>query len=104
MNSKVKGDKFEQQMVSRLKDIFPYCQTCRYVGKLFLDNQKVDLSGTPGYYFQCKHQERTQPYHEILKEMPDTNNTNVILHKRNNSGVVVVMELDDFLQLIKKAR
>ena len=102
LNSKNKGNHFEQQMVLRLKDVFPYVHTCRYTGNLFMDENKVDLTGTDPFYFQCKAQERTIPYHTILKQMPQTNNINVVLHKRNNSGVVAVLDLEDLLQLIKK--
>jgi hypothetical protein len=71
------------------------------MGKLWLDSQKVDLSGTDPYYFQCKATEHTPAYHSILSEMPKTGNVNVILHKRNNMGIVAVMAFDDFLKLVK---
>lgn len=67
-----------------------------------LDSLKVDLTETDLYYFQCKATENTPAYHKILEEMPQSGHTNVILHKRNNKGVVAVMRFDDFLKLIKK--
>ncbi|MFZ2339971.1 MAG: hypothetical protein WAW07_09675 [Bacteroidales bacterium] len=102
MNSKRKGNAFEVEMAFRLRDVFPNCRTSRFMGRLWLDSLKVDLTDTDPYYFQCKATENTPAYHKILEEMPQSGHTNVILHKRNNKGVVAVMRFDDFLKLIKK--
>lgn len=74
------------------------------MGNLWLDSQKVDLTGTDPYYFQCKATEKAPAYHTILDEMPEGKNINVILHKRNNRGVIAVLQFEDFINLIKKAR
>ncbi len=102
MNSKRIGNAFEVEMVFRLKDVFPNCRTCRFIGQLRLDSRKIDLSGTDPYYFQCKATESTPAYHKILEEMPQTGQTNVIPHKSNNWGRVAVMRFEDFMNLIKK--
>jgi len=104
MNAKQKGNRFETEVAFRLREIFPDCRTSRFMGKLWLDSQKVDLTGTDPYYFQCKATERPPSYHTILDKMPDTKNINVILHKRNNSGIVAVLQFDDFVRLIKKIK
>jgi hypothetical protein len=104
MNSKKKGNTFEVEMAFQLRQIFPDCRTSRFMGKLWLDSQKVDLTGTDPYYFQCKATEHTPAYHAILSEMPKTSNVNVILHKRNNMGIVAVMAFDDFIKLLKNGK
>ena len=100
MNAKIKGNRFETEMAFRLRELFPDCRTSRFMGRLWLDSQKVDLTGTDPFYFQCKATEHTPPYHQILSEMPAGKNINVILHKRNNSGTVAVMDFEDFLNII----
>jgi len=50
---------------------------------------------------QAKATESTPSYHSLLKEMPDDNNYNVIFHKRNNRGEVVVLSKEDFYQIIE---
>jgi hypothetical protein len=62
----------------------------------------VDLTGTPGFNIQLKALERAPAYHDILSSMPKGDNKNVVIHKRNNKGCVVVMGLDDFIRLLKK--
>lgn len=71
------------------------------MGSPWLDYMGVDLTGTGDFNVQCKAMERTPPYHEILKKMPKGDKSNIVIHKRNNSGIVVVMGLDDFLKLVK---
>lgn len=102
MNSKKKGNVFETEMAFRLREVFPNCRTARFMGRLWLDSLKVDLTETYPYSFQCKATEHTPSYHQILSEMPQNGNINCILHKRNNKGTVAVMKLDDFLKLIEK--
>ena len=101
MNCRTKGHEFERAMAERLRDIWPDCYTTRFKGSSWLDHCGVDLVGTPGFNFQLKATERTPAYHDILKLMPAGQNKNIIIHKRNNRGCVVVIRLDDFLELIK---
>lgn len=104
MNSKRKGNKFEVEMAFRLRELFPDARTCRFMGQLWLDSQKVDLTGTDPYYFQCKASERFGAYHSTLEEMPKNGHINVILHKRNNRGTVAVIRFDDFIKLLKERK
>jgi len=103
INAKIKGNRFEVEMAFRLREIFPDARTSRFMGRLWDDRCGVDIVGTPGWHFQCKAVERLAPgYHEILSAMPKNGNTNAILHKRNNRGIVVVLNFEDFLKLLKK--
>lgn len=104
MNSKQKGNRFERECAAILRrELWPECYTSRFMGSAWLDYQGVDLTGTGSFYVQCKNAERLpKSYHDILAGMPKNGKTNLILHKRNNSGIVAVMSLEDFLQLMKK--
>jgi len=63
----------------------------------------VDLVGTAGFNFQLKNMERAPAYHDILNFMPQGENTNVIIHKKNRKGIVAVLPLEAFIELVKKA-
>jgi len=103
INAKKKGNVYETEMAFRLREIFPGARTSRFMGRLWLDSCKVDLTDTDPYYFQCKATEHSPAYHQILSEMPRSNNhVNVILHKRNNRGTVAVLSFDDFLRILKQ--
>ena len=102
MNSRTKGHDFERKMADRLREIWPDCFTSRFKGSLWLDHCGVDLTGTPGFNIQLKALERAPAYHDILSSMPKGVNKNIIIHKRNNKGSVVVMGLNDFLEIAKQ--
>jgi hypothetical protein len=103
MNSRTKGHQFEREIAAKLRaELWPECYTSRFMGSLWLDHCGVDLTGTPGFNIQLKALERAPAYHDILSSMPKGDNKNVVIHKRNNKGCVVVMGLDDFIRLLKK--
>jgi len=102
MNSRTKGHNYERAMAEKLREIWPECATTRYKGSAWLDRCGVDLVNTSGYNIQLKATERTPPYHDILDYMPRGENTNIVIHKRNNRGSIVAIRLDDFIKLIKR--
>lgn len=103
MNSKQKGNQFERQMAAILRaEIWPECYTSRFMGSAWDDYHGIDLTGTPGFNVQLKAVERLSPgYHEILDKMPQSKNTNIVIHKKNNKGAIVALRLEDFIKLIK---
>ncbi len=104
INSKQKGNQFERHCAAILRrELWPECFTSRFMGSAWLDYNGIDLTGTPGYNIQLKAVERLSPgYHEILSKMLQNENTNIVIHKRNNKGAVVAMEFNDFIKLVKK--
>jgi hypothetical protein len=102
MNSRTKGHDFERFCATRLREIFPDVATSRFKGALWWDIAGVDLTNTGNYNFQCKAKETSPSYHLILASMPKGEHINVILHKKNNRGIVAVLDFEDFLELIKK--
>lgn len=98
--SRTKGHAFERKMAEELKEFFPEVCTSRAESKR-LDDLGVDLAFTNNFNFQCKAVEKLSPsYHEILRLMPDDDDINTILHKRNRKGVVVSMKLEDFKKIL----
>jgi hypothetical protein len=102
MNSKQKGNQFERHMASILRaELWPECYTSRFMGSAWFDYNGIDLTGTGNFNIQCKAVERTVPYHKILKDMLQGGKTIIVIHKRNNSGCIVAMGLEDFLKILK---
>ncbi|HAX61147.1 MAG TPA: hypothetical protein DCX95_01105 [Elusimicrobia bacterium] len=104
MKTKNKGLKFETEMAFRLREVFPNCRGSRFMGKYWLDSQKVDLTDTEPFYFQCKNLARSPAYHRILSEMPQNGHINVLLHKRGEKNTVAVLDFEDFLTLLKNGK
>jgi hypothetical protein len=65
------------------------------------DGLKCDVLNVPMMNLQAKATESTPSYHSLLKEMPQDTNYNVIFHKRNHKGEVVVLSKEDFYEIIK---
>jgi len=106
INSKHKGNRFERECAAILaREIWPECYTSRFMGSAWDDYNGIDLTGTPGFNVQCKSVEKLSPgYHQILSEMLQNENINIVIHKRNNKGAVVALELSDFISLVKKIK
>ena len=95
MNVKQKGNRFEQLVARRLRELFPNVRTSREVNK-WLDGQGVDLVETYPFQFQLKHVERGLDPNAVLEKMPETDGMyNVLLWKRNRKGTLVVMTIED---------
>ena len=99
-SSRVKGHAFERKLAKLFRRWFPDAATSRAESQT-RDSQGVDLVGTGLFNVQAKAVEKLGSYHRILAEMPDEpGQINLITHKRNRSGVVVVMSLDDFAEVL----
>ena len=99
VNSRNKGHAFEQWFVNVLKVYGYYAETSRYANRK-LDDLKVDIVDDTDFYFQLKAVERMEEsYHKLLKSMP-TNKVPVVVHKKNNQGVIIAMKLTDFQNLL----
>lgn len=102
LNSKQKGNQFERHCAAILRaELWPECYTSRFMGSAWDDYNGIDLTGTGNFNIQCKAVERSMHYHSILKDMPQGVKTNIVIHKRNNAGIVVAMNLADFIKIMK---
>ena len=95
MNSKHKGNRFEQAVDRRLRQLFPNVRTAREMNK-WLDAQGVDFVETYPFQFQAKHVERGLDPHAVLERMPQNDQMyNVLLWKKNRKATLVVMSIED---------
>jgi arsenate reductase-like glutaredoxin family protein len=100
MNARKKGHDYERKIKNEFKSLgYQNCETSRYASRI-LDDQKVDLFGTDPFNVQCKAVEKLGSVHNILKEMPDDKNYNLIFHKKNNQGEVVILTKEDFYKIL----
>lgn len=97
-----KGHQYERLLAKEFRELgFKNCKTSRYESKM-LDDMKVDLTHTGFFNIQAKAVERLSPtYHDILSSMPKDSNYNLVFHKKNRKGDVVVMTKDDFYEIIQ---
>tara|TARA_R100000656_G_scaffold82997_1_gene60618 strand:- start:60 stop:407 length:348 start_codon:yes stop_codon:yes gene_type:complete len=101
-HSKNKGSSYERKLAKEFRGFgFLNCKTSRFESKM-LDDAGVDLTHTGVFNIQAKAVERLSPsYHDILSSMPQNdNNYNLIFHKRNRRGEVVVMKKEDFYDIL----
>ena len=99
MNVKQKGNRFEQAVARKLRQLFPNVRTARECNK-WLDGQGVDLVETYPFYIQCKHVERGLDPHKVLEHMPSTPGMyNVLLWKRNRKTTLVIMSVEDATEI-----
>ena len=99
VNSRKKGHDFERKFAEYLR-IHGYKAVTSRSENRSLDDAGVDLVDNTKFYFQLKAVERLKPgYHEILKNMPKEK-IPIVVHKRNNKGTVIAMQLEDFANLL----
>lgn len=100
MNCRAKGNNYELKIRKELTEILgKEVLTSRNASRI-QDSLKVDLVNTKPFNIQIKAQERGPNYFEVLASMPEDHNYNLLFHKRNHSGEVVVMNKADFYELL----
>ena len=101
INSRAKGHSFERQIAKLFRDMGFPCTTSRLSSKE-RDDSGFDLCGTGMFNVQLKAVERLGSYHEILSSMKEEKGKHkIVIHKRNNKGSVVVMELGAAMELLE---
>ena len=97
-----KGHDFERKIRQDFKSLgWLDCETSRYASKM-MDDRKIDLVNTKPFAVQCKSLINNPSYHKIFKEMEaDRDDYKIIYHKRKNDGEYVIMEKDDFHELVE---
>lgn len=99
INSRNKGKAFELEIIKWFNKKGYNSVSSRSESKR-LDDAGVDLCYTKPFNVQCKAVEKGLQYHKTLASMPKDTNYNVVFHKKNRSGVVVAMTMEDFGELL----
>lgn len=102
INSKQKGARFERLLASKLReDGYDTRRTAQYCGK---NGGAADVAGLPYIHIEAKHQERMQLYDWMAQAKRDAKSGQIpaVFHKRNNSNILVTLELDEFMQIYRE--
>ena len=101
IHSKNKGNRFELETIKLLKDLGYKAVSSRSESRS-LDDKGVDIVTDAPFGIQCMHVEKmSMPIHELIKKMRINDIDNpVVMHKRNNKGVIVSMDLALFETLL----
>ena len=114
--NRTKGHNAERHYVTKLKEIFPDCQTSRYASRQ-LDDAGVDLANIPllvqikaGVQKGMKHNEILKNIEDKIPKMMSQYPKVLIHHKQGKPGVkrdeyssLVTMTFNDFFTLLKQA-
>ncbi len=102
INARDKGLNYERKIIIELKALLGKDDigSARNLNR-YMDSLKVDIVNIPMFNAQCKASESTPSYHSLLKEMPEDNKYNLIFHKRNRQGEIVVLSKEDFYQILE---
>ena len=97
-----KGHDYERQIRREYRELgWLNCETSRYASKM-MDDRKIDLVNTKPFAIQCKSLINNPSYHKIFKEMQsDRDDYKVIYHKRKNDGEYIIMQKNDFHELVE---
>ena len=101
MNSKRKGNNGERELCQYLNDhgipAHRNDQRCILGG---LDNPDISIDG---YHVEVKRTEQFRLYDAMNQAIRDANGhaVPVVVHRRNKSGWVAVLRIDDFIRLLK---
>lgn len=105
VNSKQKGARFERLLASIFRDQgYAARRTAQYCGNT---GDASDVVGLPGIHCEAKHQERMQLYDWMTQAKRDATANGrgdlpVVFHKRNNAGILVTMEIEDWFELYRE--
>ncbi len=101
INAREKGKRFELKMAKIWMSHFGGNVERSSFASKKLDDMGVDLTNTPPFNLQLKAHERSLNIHEVLDRMPEDNNYNVVIHKRNHQEPIVAMHMSDFLEMVE---
>lgn len=103
INSKKKGNRFERDVASLLREYgYDTRRTVQYCGNT---GDAADVVGLPGIHIECKRQERMYLYDWMAQAKRDSEGTGrfpAVFHKKSHANILVTMELDDFMQIYRE--
>ena len=104
-NSKQKGKRFELELAHRFRDHgYDARRTAQYCGNT---GDASDVVGLPGIHVEAKRQETMRLYDWMAQAKADAaaggeGRLPAVFHRKNNSEVLVTMELDAWMQIYRE--
>ena len=100
IHSRNKGKRGELELANLLKE---RGYTDAHRGQQFKGTpDSPDVAGLPGFHVECKRVEAGNLYNWLEQAKADAgeDQTPIVVHRKNNKPWVVVLDLDDFLNLL----
>ena len=100
-NSRQKGARGERELAGRLREYgYESRRGQQYCGA----NGDADVVGLPGLHIECKRVEKLNLYDAMAQAGRDRKEDELpaVMHRRNNHGWLVTMELNDWMQLYRE--
>lgn len=102
VNSKQKGNRGERELSHKLRE---HGYSCRRGQQFSGANGDADVVGLLGIHIECKRTERLNLYDAMAQAVGDARSDELpaVFSRHNNSGWLVTMRLDDWIQLYKES-
>lgn len=100
VNSRDKGARAERELAAVLRAAgYDARRGQQYSGA----NGDADVVGVPGLHIECKHVEALNIHKAMEQSRRDARpgETPVVIHRKNRTGWLVTMDIDNFLKLLK---
>ena len=105
INSKDKGNRYERELASKLRDYgYDTRRTAQYCGNT---GDASDVVGLKGIHIEAKHQERIQIYDWMAQAIHDSAENGkgdipAVFFRKNNAETLVCVRLEDFMKLYRE--
>lgn len=98
--SRTKGQVFERAIAARMREVFPNARR----GLQFRDGMECpDVEECPGWHLETKHHARLNVHAALRQAIHDAKpgSVPVVVAKANRTEPIVVMQFEDWLDLVK---
>ena len=101
MNSRDKGARGERELAKKLRE---HGYEARRGQQFSGANGDPDVVGLPHIHIECKRVERVSLYDWMAQARRDARDGELpaVFYRKNNSGWLVVMDLDDWIQIYRE--
>ena len=101
VNSRAKGARFERALAACLRE---YGYSTRRGQQYSGANGDADVVGLPGIHIEAKHNEHLNIFDAMDQSVRDARESElpVVMHKKNNTDILVTMKLDDWIQIYRE--
>lgn len=97
--SRDKGKRGERELASILR---AYGYDCRRGQQYHGGGDSPDVTGLPGVHIEVKRTERLDLYGAMAQAKSDADGLPVVMHRKNDSPWVVIMELEDWMTIYRE--
>ena len=103
-NSRRKGANGEREIAGILRDVYGYKDAKRGQQYCGVAGNADVVDALPGIHMEIKRVERLQLYDAMAQAKQDARSGEIpaVFHRKNRSGWLVTLELDDFMRIFRE--